>query len=155
MKRNEVLQIRIEPDMQARLQQLRDKRHVNISAWLRDLISAELDREFPPPAAEPPAETRAPTGSWDDPLPGFRTCTLPDHSFGSAYHGDTSKLPNSMRDLWIEVTDRNDATFLTQVTETVSRTDQLLKVRDSGRPAKVNEPGPPSAQTAISPARSS
>ena len=39
-----------------------------------------------------------------------------------------------MRGRRIEVTDRNDATFLTQVTEIVSRTDNLLKVRDSGRP---------------------
>ena len=138
MKRNEVLQIRIEPALQARLQQLRDKRHVNVSAWLRDLITAELDREFPPPTTDPDAEPRAPTGSWDDPIPGFRTCKLPDDSYGSAYHGDTSKLPNSMRGRWIEVTDRNDATFLPQVTETISRTDKLLKVRDSGRPAKVN-----------------
>jgi len=138
MKRNEVLQVRIEPALQARLQQLRDKRHVNVSAWLRDLITAELDREFPPPSTTTPAEPRAPSGTWDDPIPGFRTCKLPDDSYGSAYHGDTSKLPNSMRDHWIEVTDRNDATFLTQVTETVSRTDQLLKVRDAGRPAKVN-----------------
>ena len=138
MKRNEVLQIRIEPALQARLQQLRDKRHVNVSAWLRDLITAELDREFPPPTTDPDAEPRAPTGSWDDPIPGFRTCKLPDDSYGSAYHGDTSKLPNSMRGRWIEVTDRNAATFLTQVTETISRTDKLLKVRDSGRPAKVN-----------------
>ena len=138
MKRNEVLQIRIEPALQARLQRLRDKRHVNVSAWLRDLITAELDREFPLPATEPAAEPRAPTGSWNDPIQGFRTCKLPDGSYGSAYHGDTSKLPNSMRDLWIETTDRHDATFLTQATETVSRTDKLLKVRDSGRPAKVN-----------------
>ena len=134
MKRNEVLQIRIEPDLQARLQQLRDERHVNISAWLRDLISAELDREFPPPSTEPTAEPRAPTGSWDDPIPGFRTCRLPDDSFGSAFHGDTSLLPISISGRWIEVTDRNDATFLTQVTKIVSRTNQLLIVRDSGRP---------------------
>ena len=138
MKRNEVLQIRIEPALHARLQLLRDQRHVNVSAWLRDLISAELDREFPPPATESPAEPRSPTGSSDDPIPGFRTCTLPDHSFGSAYHGDTSRLPNSISGRCIEVTDRNDTTFLTQVTEIVSRTDKLLKVRDSGRPAKVD-----------------
>ena len=133
MKRNEVLQIRIDPDMQARLQQLRNQRHVNISAWLRNLISAELDREFPPPATGPAAAPKAPTGSRDDPFPGFSTCMLPDHSFGSAYRGDTSMLPHNMRGLWIKVTDRNNNTFLTQVTEIVSRTDKLLKVRDSGR----------------------
>ncbi len=52
MKRNEVLQIRIDPALQARLQQLRDERHVNVSTWLRGLITAELDREFPPPTSE-------------------------------------------------------------------------------------------------------
>ena len=138
MKHNEVLQIRIEPALQARLQRLRDERHVNVSAWLRDLITAELDREFPPPTTDRPPEPSAPTGSWDDPIPGFRACMLPDDSYGSAYHGDTSKLPHSLRGLWIEVTDRNDTTFLTQVTEIVSLTDKLLKVRDSGRPAKVD-----------------
>ena len=127
MKCNEVLQIRIEPDLQVRLHQLRDQRHVNVSAWLRDLISAELNRTFPPPSTESPAEPRTPTGSWDDPIPGFHTCRLPDDSFGSAFHGDTSQLP-------ISISGRNDAAFLTQVTGIVSRTDKLLIVRDSGRP---------------------
>ena len=68
----------------------------------------------------------------------FVPACSPDDSYGSAYHGDTSMLPHSLRGLWIEVTDRNDTTFLTQVTEIVSLTDKLLKVRDSGRPAKVD-----------------
>ena len=138
MKRNEILQIRIEPDLQVRLQQLRDQRHINVSAWLRDLISAELDREFPPSPTESPAAPRPPTGSWDDPIPGFRACRLPDDSFGSAFHGDTSQLPISISGRGIEGTDRNDDAFLTQATGIVSRTDKLLKVRDSGRPAKVD-----------------
>ena len=37
MKRNEVLQIRIETALQARLHQLRDKRHVNVSASLHQV----------------------------------------------------------------------------------------------------------------------
>ena len=51
--------------------------HVNVSAWLRDLITAELDREFPLPTTDRPPEPSAPTGSWDDPIPGFRACMLP------------------------------------------------------------------------------
>ena len=69
MKRNEVLQIRIEPALQAGLQRLRDERHVNVSAWLRGLITAELERAFPLPATDRNDEPRTPTGSWDDPLP--------------------------------------------------------------------------------------
>ena len=69
MTRNEVLQIRISPALRDRLQRLRNERHVNISAWLRDLISAALDREFPPPADPSAPSARPATRS----LAGIRT----------------------------------------------------------------------------------
>ena len=47
MRRTDVFQIRIEPELRDRLARLRDERHVNISAWARDVIAAALDREFP------------------------------------------------------------------------------------------------------------
>ena len=56
MKRNEVIQIRIEPQLRARLNRLRDERNINVSAWLRRIISDALDRDFPPPTTGPAAD---------------------------------------------------------------------------------------------------
>ena len=47
MRRTDVFQIRIEPELRDRLARLRDERHVNVSAWARDVIAAALDRELP------------------------------------------------------------------------------------------------------------
>ena len=38
------------------------QRHVNVSAWLRDLITAELDRVLPLPTTDRPPEPSAPNG---------------------------------------------------------------------------------------------
>ena len=45
MRRADVFQIRIEPELRDRLARLRDERHVNVSAWARDVIAAALDRD--------------------------------------------------------------------------------------------------------------
>ena len=55
MLRRDVFQIRIEPALRERLARLRDERHVNVSAWARDVIAAALDREFPS-AGDSPGE---------------------------------------------------------------------------------------------------
>jgi len=134
MKRNEVLQIRIDPDLHARLQLLRDKRHVNVSAWLRDLITAELDREFPPPTSNPAVDMRAPSGSRDDPIPGWKTHLLGSHDWGSRFEGDTSDLPVELVGLWIEVTNRQQQTGVTRITKVIERTARFVVVQDSGKP---------------------
>ena len=41
------ISIRVEPELHERLVRLREERHVNVSAWTRDLMSEALDREFP------------------------------------------------------------------------------------------------------------
>lgn len=69
MKRNEVLQVRIDPALRDRIRRLRSERHVNVSDWLRRLISDALDREFPAPPI---------------PISGWKPCRLPDGSWGSA-----------------------------------------------------------------------
>ncbi len=134
MKRNEVLQIRIDPALQARLQLLRDKRHVNVSAWLRDLITAELDREFPPPTTNPAAAPKAPSGSRDDPIPGWKTHLLGSHDWGSRFEGDTSALPAELGGLWIMVTNRQQQTGVTRITKVIERTARFVVVQDSGKP---------------------
>ena len=68
MLRTDVFQIRIEPELRDHLARLRDERHVNVSAWARDVIAAALDREFP-------ADLEAPNR---EPLAGWRPCKLGD-----------------------------------------------------------------------------
>ena len=63
-----VFQIRIEPELLDRLAQLRDERHVNVSAWARNVIAAALDREFP-------LDLEAPTREL---LARWRPCKLED-----------------------------------------------------------------------------
>ncbi len=47
MTRNAVIQIRIDPATRDRLRRLRQERHVNVSAWIRQLVQDALDRELP------------------------------------------------------------------------------------------------------------
>ena len=61
MRRTDVFQIRIEPELRDRLARLRDERHVNVSAWARDVIAAALDRELP---ADLEAPKRQPLAGW-------------------------------------------------------------------------------------------
>lgn len=140
MKRNEVIQIRIDPDLQARLQLLRDERHVNVSAWLRNLITAELDREFPPPSTDPAVEPRAPSGSRDDPIPGWNTHLLGLRDWGSRFEGDTSDLPDDLVGLWIIVTNRQQQTGVTRITKVIERTARCVVVQDSGKPKPLLQP---------------
>jgi len=147
MKRNEVLQIRIEPALQARLQLLRDKRHINVSAWLRDLITAELDREFPPPATDD-AEPRSPSGSREDPIPGWKPHLLGSHDWGSRFEGNTSDLPDELGGLWIMVTDRQQQTGVTRITKVIERTARFVVVQDSGKPKPLLHPEPGGAEVA-------
>ena len=76
MRRTDAFQIRIEPELRDRLARLRDERHVNVSAWARDVIVAALDREFP-------ADLEAPTRQ---PLAGWRPCKL-DDGWGAVLDG--------------------------------------------------------------------
>lgn len=122
MKRNEVLQVRIDPALRDRIRRLRSERHVNVSDWLRRLISDALDRELP---AQP------------KPIPGWKPCRLPDGSWGSALSGPAAdSLPNRLAGLPIKVTARNGSSWIASVTQVVERSPGRVAVSDSGRPGR-------------------
>ena len=125
MLRTDVFQIRIEPALRERLARLRDERHVNVSAWARDLIAAGLDREFP-------ADLDAPNG---EPLAGWRPCKLGD-GWGAVLDGpdDVAALPDEPRGIPIRITDSRGDAWTATITEVVSRNRQRIVVRNSGRP---------------------
>ena len=131
MTRNEVLQIRISPALRNRLQRLRNERHVNISAWLRDLISAALDREFPPPA-----DPSAPLGSPSNPLPGWHPYNFAPKDWGAAFTGDTTGRPAELVGLTITVTPRSKGSKPWDITisKVIKRTDRRVIVRTPHRP---------------------
>ncbi len=123
MRRIDVFQIRIEPALRERLARLRDERHVNVSAWARDVIAAGLDREFP-------ADLDAPK----DPLAGWRPCKLGD-GWGAALEGPgVAALPEDLRGTPISITDSRGDSWTASITEVVSRNRKRIVVRNSGRP---------------------
>ena len=124
MIRTGVFQIRIEPELRDRLARLRDERHVNISAWARDLIAAGLDREFPDNLDAPNRQT----------LAGWKPCKLTD-GWGAGLDGpDVEALPEDPRGTPISITDSRGNSWTATITEVVSRNHQRIIVRDSGRP---------------------
>ena len=119
-----VFQIRIEPALRDRLARLRDERHVNVSAWARDVIAAALDREFP-------ADLEAPKRQ---PLAGWRPCKL-DDGWGAVLDGpDVAALAEDPRGTPISIIDSRGGSWTATITEVVSRNQRRIVVRDSGRP---------------------
>ena len=124
MLRTGVFQIRIEPELRERLARLRDERHVNVSAWARNLIAAGLDREFQTGLDAPPNR---------QPLAGWRPCKLGD-GWGAVLDGpDVAALPENPRGTPISITDSKGGSWTAEITEVVSRNRQRIVVRDSGR----------------------
>ena len=123
MRRTDVFQIRIEPELRDRLARLRDERHVNVSAWARGVIAAALDRELP-------ADLEAPGR---EPLAGWRPCKLGD-GWGAELEGPgVAALAEDPRGTPIRITGRGGSWTAT-ITEVVSRNPQRIGGRDSGRP---------------------
>ena len=106
-----------------RLARLRDERHVNVSAWARDVIAAALDREFP-------ADLEAPKRQ---PLAGWRPRKL-DDGWGVLDGPDVAALAEDPRGTPISITDSRGGSWTATITEVVSRNQQRIVVRDSGRP---------------------
>lgn len=126
MTRNAVLQIRVEPALRDRLARLRDERHVNVSAWLRALISEALDRELGDSAA-PQAVPGA--------AAGWKPAKLPGGGWGSALRGpQADALPAQLAGREIVVTDRSGRSWTAEVLQVVRREPGLALVRDTGRP---------------------
>ena len=124
MLRTDVFQIRIEPELRDRLAQLRNERHVNVSAWARDVIAAALDREFP-------ADLEAPKRQ---PLAGWRPCKLGD-GWGAVLDGPgVAEVAEDPRGTPISITDSRGGSWTATITEVVSRNPQRIVVRASGRP---------------------
>ena len=93
--RNVLIQFRAEPELRQRLDRLRTERHLNVSAWLRSLLSRELDRELGPdkdPSQAPPS----PAPVLQAPLPDWRPHHLKDGSWGAVWKGDTASLPSDL-----------------------------------------------------------
>ena len=124
MRRTDVFQIRIEPELRDRLARLRDARRVNPGAWARGVIAAALDRELP-------ADLEAPN---TQPLAGWRPCKLED-GWGAMLDGPgVAALAEDPRPARIRITDSRDGSWTATITEVVSRNPQRIVVRDSGRP---------------------
>ena len=124
MRRTDVFQIRIEPELRSRLARLRDQRHVNVSAWARGVIAAALDRELPPDLEAPKRQ----------PLAGWKPYKLED-GWGAALDGPgVAALPEDPRGTPISITDSRGGCWTATITEVVSRNRQRIVVRDSGRP---------------------
>ena len=124
MRRTDVFQIRIEPELRDRLARLRDERHVNVSAWARGVIAAALDRELP-------ADLEAPK---KQPLAGWKPCKLGD-GWGAVLDGPgVAALAEDPRGIPISITDSRGDCWTATITEVVSRNQQRIVVRDSGRP---------------------
>ena len=59
MTRNAVIQVRIDPATRDRRRRLRLERHVNVSAWIRQLVQDALDRELGKQLGKRPGKRRA------------------------------------------------------------------------------------------------
>ena len=124
MLRTDVFEIRIEPELRDRLARLRNERHVNVSAWARDVIAAALDRELP-------ADLEAPRRQ---PLAGWKPCKLGD-GWGAVLDGPgVAEVAENPRGTPISITDSRGGSWTATITEVVSRNQQRIVVRDSGRP---------------------
>ena len=122
VQRYEYIQCRVDPELRQRLAHLREERDVNISAWLRRVISEALDREFPSP----------------DPIPGWKPSLLPDDSWGAIFRGKTAALPHNLVGVPIAVRTSVGASWTATVLEVLERSERRVLVRHSGKPSKEN-----------------
>ena len=127
--RNVLIQFRAEPELRQRLDRLRTERHLNVSAWLRSLLSRELDRELGP---DPPP---SPVLVLQAPLTGWRPHHLKDNSWGAIWQGHTASLPAQLVGAKILLQPRTGQPWTTTVTAVLERSSGQVIVTDSGRPA--------------------
>ena len=123
--------------------QFRAERHINISAWLRSLLTHELDRELgpdgdpptplPPPSPLPPPAPPPPPVLEEAPLQGWRPHRLDNGGLGAPYYlGDPAALPPELACATIVVQSRNGQSWITTVTAVLDRGSNQVIVTDSG-----------------------
>ena len=98
------------------------------------LTRNDLRALFGLPPLDKPSEPSAPTGSRDDPLPGWHPYRIPGtNQWVAAFEGDTSALPAELVGLYITVTARSKSkrgkSWAAPVSEVLERTDRLVHVR--------------------------
>ena len=141
MLRSALIQFRVEPELRQRLDRLRAERHINISAWLRSLLTRELDRELGPdgdppiplPPPPPPTPRPPPAPVVEAPLSGWRPRHLKDGSWGAIFQGDTAALPSELTGATIVVEARNGSSWTTKIKAVLERQADRVVVTHSGR----------------------
>lgn len=118
-----LLRVRLDPQLGARINRLRNERDINVSAWVRRLIRNALDRELP-------AEDQQTAPATAAPLPGWKPTRLPDGDWGCLYTGpDPNNLPQNLAGLAISVRPRSGDAWNATVAEVVERSSDRVLVR--------------------------
>ena len=118
-----LLRVRLDPELSARINRLRNEHDINVSAWIRRLIRNALDCELPAKNEETAPATAAP-------LPGWRPARLPDGDWGSLYVGRNPKaLPPDLVGVTITVQARNGKAWDATVIEIIERSPNRTLVR--------------------------
>ena len=133
MRRPPLIQFHVSPELYQRLKRLRSERNVNLSAWLRTLVTRQLDRELGP-ESETVTPTPSPEPKTDPgPLPGWSPSKLEEGEWGASWMGDTRKLPDDLVGCSIEVTTRHGDSWIATVVEVIQHEADYVLVRDSGK----------------------
>ena len=133
MPRNPALQVRLPLQAFERLAALRQQRHLNVSAWARQVLLDALQQDFPADADPAPAD---PPPAPPAPIPGWRPCRL-HNGWGSALSGPAADcLPDNLPGALIAVTDSKGFAWTATVSAVVERSPGRVTVTDSGRPGK-------------------
>ena len=130
--RNPALQVRLPAEAFERLAALRQERHLNVSAWVRQVLLEGLERDFPATdtAGGPPVNE---TASLPRPLPGWHPARIPGGGWGSACDRPDT-LPAQLVGCYIEVQPRQGSPWTATVLEVIRRDSRRVLVRDTGRP---------------------
>ena len=141
------VRFRVDPKMRRQLDRLRTEKAVNVSAWVRRLVSKALQDEFPdeePDAAPAPEPLTALADPIDEgqpdpnkpPIAGWTPRQL-DQGWGAVLEGaQVADLPASdqLPGTPIVVTDRRGDAWTTTLTDVVSRSATEIVVTNTGRP---------------------
>ena len=123
------------------LDRLRAERHINISAWLRSLLTRELDGELgpdgdpptplPPPSPLPPPAPPPRAGPGGGSAARLAASPSGQRGLGAPYYlGDPAALPPELAGATIVVQSRNGQSWITTVTTVLDRGSN--QVTDAG-----------------------